>query len=38
MDEDVSLRMVMVHVLPGYGRRAGHPDFPPEGADGTVGA
>ncbi|MGA2827117.1 MAG: DinB family protein [Streptosporangiaceae bacterium] len=37
-DEDVSLRMVMVHVLLEYGRHNGHADFLREGIDGTVGA
>ncbi|WP_371779625.1 DinB family protein [Streptosporangium subroseum] len=37
-DEDVSLRMVMVHVLLEYGRHNGHADFLREGVDGTVGA
>ncbi|WP_329112543.1 DinB family protein [Streptomyces sp. NBC_01353] len=36
--EDVSLRMVMVHVLLEYGRHNGHADFLREGVDGTVGA
>jgi hypothetical protein len=36
--EDVSLRMVMVHVLLEYGRHNGHADFLREGIDGTVGA
>ncbi|MFF8609834.1 DinB family protein [Streptomyces sp. NPDC015346] len=36
--EDVSLRMVMVHVLLEYGRHNGHADFLREGLDGTVGA
>ncbi|MEU9860777.1 DinB family protein [Streptomyces sp. NPDC047971] len=35
---DVSLRMVMVHVLLEYGRHNGHADFLREGVDGTVGA
>jgi len=35
---DVSLRMVMVHVLLEYGRHNGHADFLREGIDGTVGA
>jgi uncharacterized damage-inducible protein DinB len=37
-DEDVSLRMVMLHVLLEYGRHNGHADFLREGVDGTVGA
>ncbi len=37
-DEEVSLRMVMVHVLLEYGRHNGHADFLREGVDGTVGA
>ncbi|MFD8568506.1 DinB family protein [Streptomyces sp. NPDC059639] len=37
-DEEVSLRMVMVHVLLEYGRHNGHADFLREGIDGTVGA
>jgi uncharacterized damage-inducible protein DinB len=37
-DEDVSLRMVMVHVLVEYGRHNGHADFLREGIDGAVGA
>jgi uncharacterized damage-inducible protein DinB len=37
-DEDVSLRMVMLHVLLEYGRHNGHADFLREGIDGTVGA
>ena len=36
--EDVSLRMVMMHVLLEYGRHNGHADFLREGVDGTVGA
>ncbi|MFH8930314.1 DinB family protein [Streptomyces pristinaespiralis] len=36
--KDVSLRMVMVHVLLEYGRHNGHADFLREGVDGTVGA
>ncbi|WP_141726805.1 mycothiol transferase, partial [Streptomyces niveus] len=36
--EDVSLRMVMVHVLLEYGRHNGHADLLREGVDGTVGA
>lgn len=37
-DEQVSLRMVMLHVLLEYGRHNGHADFLREGVDGTVGA
>lgn len=37
-DEDVSLRMVMVHVLLEYGRHNGHADLLREGVDGAVGA
>ncbi|MFD7324440.1 DinB family protein [Streptomyces sp. NPDC059875] len=36
--QDVSLRMVMVHVLLEYGRHNGHADLLREGVDGTVGA
>ncbi|GGQ72863.1 hypothetical protein GCM10010267_39760 [Streptomyces griseorubens] len=36
--EDVSLRMVMLHVLLEYARHNGHADFLREGVDGTVGA
>src|ERR1700684_2966451 len=36
--EQVSLRMVLVHVLLEYGRHNGHADFLREGIDGTVGA
>ncbi|GAB3168014.1 DinB family protein [Streptomyces incanus] len=36
--EEVSLRMVMVHVLLEYSRHNGHADFLREGVDGTVGA
>ncbi|MEU1892342.1 DinB family protein [Streptomyces pristinaespiralis] len=36
--KDVSLRMVMVHVLLEYGRHNGHADFLREGVDGAVGA
>ncbi|MGP3987345.1 DinB family protein [Streptomyces sp. 3N207] len=36
--KEVSLRMVMVHVLLEYGRHNGHADFLREGVDGTVGA
>lgn len=37
-EEEVSLRMVMVHVLLEYGRHNGHADLLREGVDGTVGA
>ncbi|GAB2938254.1 DinB family protein [Streptomyces heilongjiangensis] len=37
-DEEVSLRMVMVHVLLEYARHNGHADLLREGVDGTVGA
>jgi uncharacterized damage-inducible protein DinB len=37
-DEQVSLRMVMMHVLLEYARHNGHADFLREGIDGTVGA
>jgi uncharacterized damage-inducible protein DinB len=37
-DEDVSLRLVIMHVLLEYGRHNGHADFLREGIDGTVGA
>ncbi|WP_405677478.1 DinB family protein [Streptomyces sp. NBC_01511] len=37
-DEDVSLRMAMVHVLLEYGRHNGHADLLREGIDGSVGA
>jgi uncharacterized damage-inducible protein DinB len=37
-EEEVSLRMVMFHVLLEYGRHNGHADFLREGIDGTVGA
>jgi uncharacterized damage-inducible protein DinB len=36
--EQVSLRMVIVHVLLEYGRHNGHADLLREGIDGTVGA
>ncbi|MFG2869866.1 DinB family protein [Streptomyces sp. NPDC048338] len=36
--EEVSLRMVMIHVLLEYGRHNGHADLLREGVDGTVGA
>lgn len=37
-DEEVSLRMVMVHVLLEYGRHNGHADLLRESIDGVVGA
>ena len=37
-EEDVSLRLVMVHVLLEYARHNGHADFLREAIDGTVGA
>ena len=37
-DEQVSLRMVLVHVLLEYGRHNGHADLLREGIDGAVGA
>jgi uncharacterized damage-inducible protein DinB len=37
-DEDVSLRMVMLHLIHEYARHNGHADFLREGIDGTVGA
>jgi uncharacterized damage-inducible protein DinB len=37
-DEDVSLRLVMLHVLLEYGRHNGHADFIREGIDGATGA
>lgn len=36
--EDVSLRLVMLHVLLEYGRHNGHADFLREGIDGVTGA
>ena len=36
--EEISLRMVMVHVLLEYGRHNGHADLLREGIDGTAGA
>ncbi|GAA1675231.1 DinB family protein [Fodinicola feengrottensis] len=36
--EDVSLRLVMVHMINEYARHNGHADFLREGVDGTVGA
>lgn len=35
--QDVSLRMVMLHMILEYGRHNGHADFLREGVDGTVG-
>ncbi|MBT2395230.1 DinB family protein [Streptomyces sp. ISL-100] len=35
--EDVSLRMVMLHMMHEYARHNGHADFLREGIDGTVG-
>jgi Protein of unknown function (DUF664) len=35
--EDVSLRMVMMHMIHEYARHSGHADFLREGIDGTVG-
>ncbi|MCX5411020.1 DinB family protein [Streptomyces sp. NBC_00059] len=37
-EKEVSLRMVMTHVLLEYGRHNGHADLLREGVDGTVGA
>ncbi|WP_329133584.1 DinB family protein [Streptomyces sp. NBC_01476] len=37
-EEEVSLRMVMIHVLLEYARHNGHADFLREGIDGVVGA
>ncbi|MFF2522014.1 DinB family protein [Streptomyces liangshanensis] len=37
-EEDVSLRMVMLHLIHEYARHNGHADFLREGIDGTVGA
>jgi uncharacterized damage-inducible protein DinB len=37
-DEDVSLRLVMIHVLMEYCRHNGHADFLREAIDGVVGA
>ena len=37
-EENVSLRMVMLHILLEYGRHNGHADFLRESIDGTVGA
>jgi uncharacterized damage-inducible protein DinB len=36
--EDVSLRMVMLHLIHEYARHNGHADLLREGVDGTVGA
>ena len=36
--EDVSLRLVMLHLIHEYARHAGHADLLREGIDGTVGA
>ena len=36
--EDVSLRLVMLHLIHDYARHNGHADFLREGIDGTVGA
>jgi hypothetical protein len=36
--EDVSLRLVMLHMIHEYARHNGHADFLREGVDGTVGA
>jgi uncharacterized damage-inducible protein DinB len=36
-DKDVSLRLVMLHMLHEYARHNGHADFLREGIDGTVG-
>ncbi len=36
-DGDVSLRMVMLHLIHEYARHNGHADFLREGIDGTVG-
>ena len=36
--EDVSLRLVMLHLIHEYARHNGHADFLREGLDGTVGA
>jgi uncharacterized damage-inducible protein DinB len=35
--EDVSLRLVMLHMIHEYARHNGHADFLREGIDGTVG-
>jgi hypothetical protein len=36
-DEDVSLRLVMLHLIHEYARHNGHADLLREGIDGTVG-
>jgi hypothetical protein len=36
--EEVSLRLVMLHLIHDYARHNGHADFLREGIDGTVGA
>lgn len=36
-DEDVSLRLVMLHMIHEYARHSGHADFLREAIDGTVG-
>ena len=36
-DEDVSLRLVMMHMIHEYARHSGHADFLREGIDGTTG-
>jgi len=36
-DEDVSLRMIMLHMIHEYARHSGHADLLREGIDGTVG-
>jgi hypothetical protein len=36
-DEDVSLRLVMLHLMHEYARHNGHADLLREGIDGTVG-
>ncbi|MEU0934665.1 MULTISPECIES: DinB family protein [unclassified Embleya] len=36
-DEEVSLRLVMLHLIHEYARHNGHADFLREGIDGTVG-
>ncbi|MFE5330777.1 DinB family protein [Embleya sp. NPDC056575] len=37
-DQDVSLRLVMLHLMHEYARHNGHADLLREGVDGTVGA
>jgi hypothetical protein len=37
-EEDVSLRLVMLHLMHEYARHNGHADFLREAIDGTVGA